>query len=122
MPTTPKRLTPDEVKEIVARLNAAAPDEWGVEYHPYPSEFDGDGEPNPPVAFVGPKESDEAIALVFPTPEEDPILRFDSPSLKANADFFVQAHNHDLPALCAEYFTLLAEVETLRQQLREIQS
>ena len=115
----PLRLSLENVKAIIARHAAAAKGEWGAEYHPYPSAFDSDGEPNPPAAFVGPKEWTEAIALVFKNPEEDPSLEFDSPSQRANSDFIVQAHNDDIPSLCADHLAMAEEIETLHEIVRE---
>lgn len=58
------------------------PGPWVVEYLPYPCATNGDGEPNPPAAFVGPPDQDIPVALVGAPEGEDP---FDSLTQRANA-------------------------------------
>ncbi len=68
-------------------MSDLTPGPWAIEYHPWPCPKNGQGEPNPPAAFVGPSGSDDAIALVFGH-GDDP---FDSPNQRANAALIAAA-------------------------------
>jgi hypothetical protein len=61
---------------------------WAIEWLPFMGEYDSEGDRNPDVAFIGPSESDQAVAIVFPPEGEDP---YDSPTLKANANLIAAA-------------------------------
>lgn len=61
---------------------------WAIEWMPFMGEFDSEGDRNPDVAFIGPTEDDQAVAIVFPPEGEDP---YDSPTLRANANLVAAA-------------------------------
>lgn len=61
---------------------------WAVEWLPFMGEYDSEGERNPDVAFIGPPEADQAVAIAFPPEGENP---YDSPTLKADANLIAAA-------------------------------